>query len=106
MRFWRQEVYRIHVRVRRPLILDLLDIYNASASPNVCNVSQIAPTRNILIENVIFFNHIVKDSLAVGVHHQNLPLGRISSALSSWRPRLTSPRVMFFMAPTITEAEY
>jgi hypothetical protein len=71
-----------------------------------CVTQHRARTRNILIENVIFLHNIVEDSLAVVVHHQHLPLRRISLALSGWRPRLTSPRVMFFMAPTITEGVY
>ena len=84
MRLWGQEVYRIHVWVRRPLVLDVLDIYTASVLPSACNASHRARTRNILIEDVIFLHNIVEDFLAVIVHHQNLPLRRISSAPSSW----------------------
>jgi hypothetical protein len=68
----REDVYCIHIGVHLPPVLNLLNIWPALSIYSI--QTSLQRTRDILVENVIFLDHIVYYLLRGVVQDQHFPL--------------------------------
>jgi hypothetical protein len=72
VRFWRDDVYSVHVSYGLPPLFDALDVWDGQHNmpPHPCW----SHTCDVEVEDVIFLDHVVYELLAVFVHDEDLPL--------------------------------